>query len=278
MSEPLIFVSGVIKEWGVILTSSAGIGAVALYQGTTGRIVQSPVYWTIGIGGVFLACYRVWLKEHRKAKGKDGETTPEETNISTATATANPVQTFAPSVDASQKIEQHFHLPAAPEAKRPAPVAPDNRLHNVRFLEIRVRPMTVVACFQNVPIANKPLATFGGARVKIDYLRNDGSTFMEICPATWLEDEKPAIDLEVGKSHYATVAVFADGKWNACETQTVDTTWGETFEIERHQLHMGKLIQAIVTLLGNFGVSLEPVRLRLILHPDGRAEFNVENA
>ncbi len=272
MSEPLIFVGAVIKEWGVIVTSSAGIGAVALYQGT-GHVVRPSVYWTIGIGGVFLACYRVWLKEYRRAEAERRKPAHETISI----ATASPVQTVSPSIDTSQQVVQHFHWPGAGESPKPSPVQPQKRRHNAKFIEIRVRPMTVVACFQNVPIANKSLATFTEARVKIDYLRNDGSTLREVYPATWLDDEEPAINLEVGKSHYATVAVFNEGKWRACETQTVDTSWGHAYQIEQFELGSGKLIRAVITLLGDFGLSIEPVKLRLILNPDGIAEFTVES-
>jgi hypothetical protein len=178
------------------------------------------------------------------------------------------------------KREAKVEQPVSTNVGKPAATRPGRLRHNVKYTGTRNLaassdgPPMIVACFQNEPIPHVPLGTFSGAKVKIDFSRGNGEALGEIFPAPWTEHEEPAINLEAGKTNTAAIAAYIEGKWHACEMRTVSTSWGEpTYEIERRQLPMGENLHAVVTLLGDRNISIEPVRLVLKLSPNGKADF-----
>jgi hypothetical protein len=51
-------------------------------------------------------------------------------------------------------------------------------------------------------------------------------------------------------------------------------SWGEPmYEVERRQLPTGENLHAVVTLLGDGNISIDPVRLVLKLSPNGKADY-----
>jgi hypothetical protein len=69
MSKILIFGRAVIREWSIFTTSGVLIGGIFIYQGI-GHPVAPAVFWAIGVGGVFVALYRVWLREYQRAEAE----------------------------------------------------------------------------------------------------------------------------------------------------------------------------------------------------------------
>jgi hypothetical protein len=128
----------------------------------------------------------------------------------------------------NRKVEQ----PVSTNVGKPAATRRERSRHNVRYIGTRTitassdNPNALLACFQNEPIPHVPLATFSGAKVKIDFFRGNGEALGEVFPAPWTEateSEEPTMDLEAGQTCCAVIAAIVDGKWQACEMRTVST-------------------------------------------------------
>jgi hypothetical protein len=279
MRDFLLFLKAVAKHWGIAVTSGAIIGLVGIYQGT-GHRVAPRVYWIIAAVGLFLAFYRSWLEQHQKIAIETSTPASQNTNRNIA----NPIQTVSPSIDASQRVEQHFHLLGSSDRERPAATRPERLCHNVKYVGTRTsaadsdNPKALLACFQNEPIPHLPLATFSRAKVKIAFYRGNGEALGEVFPAIWTEghgSKETTIDLEAGKTYCAVIAAYTQGEWRACQRKMVGTSRGApVYEVEQEPLPMGENVHAVVTLLGERNISIDPVTLVLKLSPNGTADFD----
>lgn len=193
-----------------------------------------------------------------------------------------PGQTFNPTIDAGQKVEQHFYLPGQGQ-NREMPKADTNRpRHNVKFIGIKTipanseSPILITACFQNVLIPHTPLANFSFAKVKITFFDSLNKEIGDVFPAVWAEDEGPSISLEGGVTHSAVVAAYAHGKWKVGRVKTSSTYWeGESHTFEEEILPLGSL-RAVIVLFGERNISLPPVEVSLTLREDGTADIRQE--
>jgi hypothetical protein len=175
------------------------------------------------------------------------------------------------------KREPKVEQPVSTNVGKPVATRPERSRHNVKYTGTRNlpagpdRPPMIVACFQNEPIPHVPLGTFSGAKVKIDFFRGNAEALGEIFPAPWTEHEVPAIDLEAGKTNSALIAARKVARLRA---ERGGHFMGRTsYEVERRHLPMGENLHAVVTLLGDRNISIEPVRLVLKLSPNGKADF-----
>jgi hypothetical protein len=208
-----------------------------------------------------------------KAEGNEGAGPPSAPHFDSirnaSTNTASPTQT----------VEQHFYLapPLVQEAKKfPESLKPN---HNVQFVSPRQLPATcaspllITACFRNVPIPHVSVPNFSYVRSKVAYSDELGEEFLEEFPGAWSEDDDPTIEMEPGPSHNVVLAAFSEGQWNACRVISQPTSWGGVaYDIERHPLPFGRS-WAVVTLIGEHNISLDPVRILLQLKEDGTAFF-----
>jgi hypothetical protein len=232
----------------------------------------------IAIPAMLAGLVLVWLG---KVEGNEKSTphpvplSEPSTSKNINTNTANP----------TQNIEQHFHLspteviPIVPPAAlpaRPAPVVTKPR-HNVTYLPPRRSPdkarveTLLTANFQNVPIPHVPVPTFSFARARVDYFNQTEELVCEVFPATWSTDEGPTVDMEPGESHPLVLAAFVEGRWKACRSTETGTYWdGVQYDIAQEDLPFGRL-WAVITLIGENNISLEPIRLLIQLFEDGSA-------
>lgn len=183
----------------------------------------------------------------------------------------------------TQKVEQHFHLapPLLQESKKsPDPLKPK---HNVQFISPRQLPATsnapllITACFRNIPIPHESVPNFSYVRSKITYFDDQDEEILEEFPGVWSEDSEPSIEMEPGPSHNVVLAAFGEGRWSACRVVSQDTSWGATaYDIENDPLPFGRS-WAVVTLIGEHNISIEPVRIFLDLKQDGTAFFKQQS-
>jgi hypothetical protein len=54
-----MFIRSVAQFWGTLVTGGLIMGCLGLWQGTK-HPVPSFIYWIIGIGAFFLACFKAW--------------------------------------------------------------------------------------------------------------------------------------------------------------------------------------------------------------------------
>ncbi len=143
--------------------------------------------------------------------------------------------------------------------------------HNVQFVGIHKDSFVLAACFENVPIPNRTVQAFNNVRVKADYKDYvTGETILSIFPSGWVEDESDLVYMRVGKPHYATIAMSIGGTWSATEVIVDHKVWGTQYDLRSHRLPLGDLT-AVITLIGDRGISVEPQRFRLSVEANGTA-------
>jgi len=182
------------------------------------------------------------------------------------------------SANPTQNVEQHFHFatPTPPEPMKPS--GPSRPSHNVQLVVPPKFPATddttlpVAACFQNIPIPHTSVADFSEVRSKIAYFDENDEWILDILPGKWAEDDEPVIRMEPGALHRVVLAVYLRGRWRACRTTSQPTSWGTTaYDVEEFPLPFGRL-RAVVTLIGEKNISLDPVSVFLRLNEDGTGQ------
>jgi hypothetical protein len=67
LSEIGRFLRGLVRHGIWWITSSVGAAAFALYQGTSGKMVPTWLFWMWAALGLIIACFLAWREEHRRA-------------------------------------------------------------------------------------------------------------------------------------------------------------------------------------------------------------------
>jgi hypothetical protein len=62
---PSEFAKALLRHWGILVTSGAGIGALGLWQ-STGHYIPYWVYVLVAVSGLVGACWRAWSEEREK--------------------------------------------------------------------------------------------------------------------------------------------------------------------------------------------------------------------
>lgn len=143
--------------------------------------------------------------------------------------------------------------------------------HNVQYVGIHEYSSALAARFENVPISSRTVHTFNSVRIKADYKDYlTDETILSVFPGGWVEDESDLVYMRVGKPHYATIAMSVEGAWSAAEVIVDHKIWGTQYDLRSHRLPVGDLT-AVITLIGDCGISLEPQRFHLSVETNGTA-------
>jgi hypothetical protein len=152
--------------------------------------------------------------------------------------------------------------------------------HNVQYARIREytpdgrSELLLAACFENVPVPNRSVRTFNDVKIKVDYKDcATDATLLSVFPSAWAEEESDHVYMSVGKSFYATIAMRTDGVWNAVQVVATRTAWGEHYDTRTDPLPVGDFV-AVVTLVGDHGLSIAPERFHLRIGADGTANIS----
>lgn len=143
--------------------------------------------------------------------------------------------------------------------------------HNVQYVGIHEYSFVVAACFENLPIQNRTVRALNGVRVRADYKDYiTDETFLSVFPSVWVEDESDLACMRPGKPHYATIAMSIEGVWSAAEVIVDHKIWGTQYDLRSHRLPVGDL-EAVITLIDDRGISVDPQRFHLSIETNGTA-------
>lgn len=144
--------------------------------------------------------------------------------------------------------------------------------HNVQYLGIEEGSSVLAARFENVPLPDRTVQAFNSVRVKMDYKDySTDKTILSVFPSSWVEDESDLVYMRVGRPHCATLAMSVRGVWSATEVVVEHKVWGTQYDLRSHRLPLGDLT-AVITLIGDRGISIEPQRFHLFVETDGTAK------
>jgi hypothetical protein len=216
--------------------------------------------------------------------GFKGESEVPQTVVLTAPPTQpieiknefNPVisPTFNPTININNPP-----LPQPELLKAPPPLAEKKeQTHNVQFVRAHQHQSNLgagsklVAIYENIPIPNQMVRPFNGVKARIEYIDYETrKTVMVVIPAAWADHDTAEVYMKSGEPFLVTLAAFENFKWNAVEISTHGAYWGAmVYEEHFHPLPLGDFI-AVVTLIGDHGLSIEPQHFHLRNQADGVA-------
>lgn len=144
--------------------------------------------------------------------------------------------------------------------------------HNVQYLGIEEDPFVLAARFENVPLPDRTVQSFNSVRVKVDYKNfMTDETILSVFPGGWVEDESDLVHMRVGRPHCAMLAMRVRGVWSATEVIVEHKVWGTQYDLRSHHLPISDLT-AVITLIADRGMSVEPQRFHLSVETNGRAK------
>lgn len=144
--------------------------------------------------------------------------------------------------------------------------------HNVQYLGIEEGSFVLAARFENAPFLDRTVQAFNGVRVKVDYKNyTTDETILSVFPGGWVEDESDLVYMRVGRPHCAMLAMSVQGVWSATEVIVEHKVWGTQYDFRSHRLPLGDLT-AVITLIGDRGISTEPQRFHLFIESNGTAK------
>ena len=143
--------------------------------------------------------------------------------------------------------------------------------HNVQYLGIEEGSFVLAARFENVPLPDRTVQAFNSVRVKVDYKNyTTNETILSVFPSGWVEEESDLVHMRVGRPYRATLAMSVHGVWSATEVIVEHKVWGTQYDLRSHRLPLGDLT-AVITLIGDRGISVEPQRFHLSVETNGTA-------
>lgn len=187
----------------------------------------------------------------------------------------NPV--ISPTFNPTININNHPLSQPGPLKTPPPLVGQKEQTHNVQFVRTHQHQSNLeagsklVAIYENIPIANQTVRPFNGVKAKIEYIDDETrKTVMVVVPAAWADHDTAEAFMKAGEPFLVTLAAFENFKWNAVEIAAHHSDWGTIYEQRLHPLPLGDFI-AVVTLIGDHGLSIEPQHFHLHNQADGVA-------
>jgi len=188
----------------------------------------------------------------------------------------NPI--ISPTFNPTININNHpFSQPGQPKVP-PPPAVKKDQTHNVQVIRTHQHQSNLgggsklVAIYENIPIPNQTVRSFNRVKAKIEYIDYETrKTVMVVVPAEWADHDTADVYMKAGEPFLVTLAAYENFKWNSVEIWAHQAYWGATvYEQRLHPLPIGDLV-AVVTLIGDHGLSIEPEHFHLRNQADGTA-------
>ncbi len=187
----------------------------------------------------------------------------------------------SPIINVNPTITSNVIMPPPPQSPLPVPIIaiPSRKLHNVKFVRVKEHQappdalVLLVAEYQNEPIPHTPVAPFNNVKARIDYKDySTGKTIHTTYPAAWADRDEAEVYMAAGEPFFVALAMAENRKWHAVWVEEKNMYYGTIHDHHCDELPFGDLI-AIVTLIGNHGLSIEPQRFHLRLEPPPGAGY-----
>lgn len=253
MRNQLIFLKGLMRHWGALVTGGFLVGVLGIWQ-ATGHSVSPWIYWTIAIGSFIVSAYRVWL-EALNSETDGGHFAPAE-DVSTAD----------PNTRANAQKSNVRCLGC--RLIKVGLLSANGRSYGWR--EREVGAPALVLDFRNEPEAGKIILDFESAAAHIRFISESGDEVASVAASSWLQRKSDRVTLEVGRTESVVVLVELAAGWQAFETRwkSIRTTMGRAplrlFEIEERTIPQDAT-KAVVTLIDGQNLGTAPVALSLDL-------------